>query len=105
MENGVISDGQISAKSQWDVNHSAIQSRINFKGAGGIRGAWSAASNSRNQWLQIDLGSQYTKVTRVATQGRGDYPQWVTKYKLEFSNDGVNFQYYRGQGKVIDKVQ
>lgn len=46
------------------------------------------------------MGSEYTKVTGTATQGRGDHPQWVTKYKLQYSKDGVNFNYYREQGAV-----
>ncbi len=99
MENGTISDGQVSASSQLDVNHSAIQGRLNCEA-----GSWTAARNNSSQWLQIDLGSQYTKVTRVATQGRNEAAQWVTKYKLQYSNDGVNFQYYREQGQTIDKV-
>jgi len=105
MENGAISNGQITASSEWDVNHAAIQGRLNFQGNENKRGAWSARSNNNDQWFQVDLGSQYTKVTRVATQGRLDYPQWVTKYKLQYSNDGENFQYYRDQGQTVDKVK
>ena len=99
MENGAISDGQISASSQLFVNHTAIQGRLRRKA-----GSWSAGSSDVNQWLQVDLGSQYTKVTRVATQGGNDAAQWVTKYKLQYSKDGVNFQYYREQGQTINKV-
>jgi hypothetical protein len=44
-------------------------------------------------------------VTRVATQGRnGGYTQWVKRYKLQYSNDGVKFQYYREQRQTADKV-
>ena len=51
--------------------------------------------------MQIDLGNQHTKVTRVATQGRNAaYSQWVTKYKLQYSDDGVNFQYYQENGAI-----
>ena len=100
MENGAISDGQISASSQFDANHAAKQGRLHCK-----VGSWSAGDTNLHQWLQVDLGSQYIKVTRVATQGRHDYPQWVTKYKLQYSNDGVNFHYYREQGQTAAKVK
>ena len=100
MENGAISDGQISASSQFDANHAAKQGRLHCKA-----GSWSAGNTNLHQWLQVDLGSQYIKVTRVATQGRHDYPQWVTKYKLQYSNDGVNFHYYREQGQTAAKVK
>ncbi len=105
MENGAISNGQISASSQWDVNHAAIQGRLNFDAGGGKQGALSARTNDANQWLQVDLRNTYTRVTRVATQGRNAVNQWVTKYKLQYSNDGVNYQYYREQGKNENKVK
>ena len=35
----------------------------------------------------------------------GAHIQWVTSYKLQYSDDGVNFQYCRGQGQNIDKVK
>ncbi len=106
MEHGAITDGQISASSEWDANHAAIQGRLNFHQAGSKMGAWSALTNDANQWLQVDLGSYYTKVTRVATQGRdGAHNQWVTMYQLQYGNNGVNFRYYREQGKTASKVK
>ena len=75
MEDGAISDAQISASSQWDANHAAKQGRLHC--------------------------NQHAKVTRVATQGRNAaYSQWVTKYKLQYSDDGVNFQYYQENGAI-----
>ena len=104
MENYIIADGQISASSQWDDDHAPSQGRLHFKRNGAKRGAWSAKTNDVNQWLQIDLVHMHTKVSRVASQGRDDLDQWVTKYKLQYSTDGVNFQYYRDQGQAADKV-
>ena len=104
MENGTIPNGQLSASSEWDANHAASQGRLNFKAVPGKAGSWSAKTNDVNQWLQVDLGTQYTKVTRVATQGRNGYSQWVTKYTLQYSNDGVNFQYFKEQGQTAFKV-
>ena len=98
MESYVISDGQISASSQWDVNHAAIQGRLNFKAGSGKQGGWSSKHNDVNQWLQIDLGDPNTDITGLATQGRNAYSQWVTKYKMQYSVDGTNFQYYVEQG-------
>ena len=105
MQNGAIQDSQIKASSEWDGNHAAIQGRLHFKAIPGKAGSWSARSNDMNQWLQIDLGNQHTKVTRIATQGRNAYNQWVTKYKLLFSDNGVNFHYYKEQGDQAIKVR
>ena len=105
MENGAISDGQISASSQLDSSHAVTQARLHFKATAGKAGSWSARSNDVNQWLQIDLGNWHTNVTRVATQGRNYSPLWVTKYKLQYSSNGVNFQDYKEQGQTAAKVK
>ena len=102
MENGGILNAQIRASSEWRVNYAAIQGRLNFQ----ARGAWSAGTNAANEWLQIDLRSEHTRVTGVATQGRNSYCcQWVTQYKLQYGDDGVNFQYYKKRGQNVEKVK
>ena len=99
MKNGAISDAQISASSQWDNNHGPRGARLNGKrSAGNGVGAWCAITNDIYQWLQVDL-QKYTTVTRIATQGRSDWSQWVTKYRLQYSEDGVNFHFYKALGQ------
>ena len=99
MENGAISDAQISASSQWDNYHGPRRARLNGKrSAGNGVGAWCAITNDIYQWLQVDL-RKYTTVTRIATQGRSDLNQWVTKYRLQYSEDGVNFHFYKALGQ------
>ena len=105
METGAIPDEHIRASSEWDEHHAAVQGRLYFKSDGVKQGAWSAQSNDVNQWLQVDLGNQHTQVTGVASQGRNGYPQWVTKYKLQYSHDGVNFYYYKDHGQSGAKVR
>jgi len=103
MDSGAIADAQITASSQWDHNHSPAQARLHFKKAGYKQGSWSAAKNNVNQWLQVDLGS-YTTVTKVATQGRNAYSQWVTQYRLQYSDDGVIFQFFKEPRSSSAKV-
>lgn len=95
MVKGTIADRQIS--------------RLHFKTTVSKARVWVAAATDAEQWLRVDLGTEYTiaRVTRVRTQGRrGVYSQWVTKYKLQYSNDeGETFQYYRDQGETTDKVK
>ena len=91
MQSRAITDEQITASSEFDANHAAIQGRLYFQAGA-------------NQWLQIDLIGQYI-VTRVATQGRNRNDQWVTEYKLQYGDDGKNFQYYRELGQTTDKVK
>ena len=93
MESGAIGDSQISASTAYAPNHSAQQARLHLKAGGGKPGSWSVKVNDLNQWLQVDLQKR-TRVTRIATQGRnGKYTQWVTKYKLQYGQDGNTFQF------------
>ena len=104
MESGAISDMQIRGSSEYGGNYTAVQARLNYNVPGKV-GGWSARTNDKNQWLQVDLLSHFTKVTRVATQGRRDFDQWVTKYNLKYSKNGLNFLYYRESRKRNDKVK
>ena len=104
MENGLISDAQISASSEWDNNHGADRARLNGRRINLKKGAWSSRYNTLGQWLQVDLET-YATVTGLATRGRSDADQWVTKYRMQYSNDGVNFHWYREQTVGSVKVR
>ena len=105
MESGAIADSQITASSEWNVKHSPKQARLHTKETVNVRGAWACLTNDLNQWLQVDL-DKITPVTHVATQGRNSYSpaQWVTKYKLQFREDGTSFLFYKRQGEFSDAV-
>ena len=107
MESGSIADSQITASSEYDIYHSPKRARLHTKEAGLAigTGAWASLTSDLNQWLQVDLG-KITSVTHVATQGRNSYSpgQWVTKYKLQFSDDGASFLFYKRQGESSDAV-
>ena len=112
MENGAISDGQITASSfhthSW-IDHGPYLARLHLQHISDVRaGGWLAAlPNDASQWLQIDLGNRHYSVTRVATQGRQSSDQKVTKYKLQYSDDGVAFSWYendQGQPKVSNII-
>ena len=109
MENGNISDRQITASSEWqkpDDYLYAYQGRLHLKAAGDMKGAWSAGRSDVNQWLQVDLRCYNARVTGVATQGRQDVKQWVKKYQLQFSffNEPGSFQTYKGKGQNKEKA-
>ena len=111
MESGAIPDAQISASSHytrnWRRDYSAKKARLNSGHWWGNTGCWAAATNDLHQWLQVDLGG-YTKVTRVATQGSGyGLSEWVTKFKIRYSSDGVIWQFYKepGNSNVSAKVR
>ena len=105
MASGAIPDERINASSQLNNNRAASLGRLHLVPSGSKKGSWVAGTKDANQWLQVDLGSVYNRVTGVATQGRNDLRQWVTKYKLQYGNDGVSVQYYRQRGQHTDKVE
>ena len=102
MESGAISDAQISASSHYTryglADYSAKKARLNSRHSWRNGGCWAAATNDLHQWLQVDLGD-YTKVTRVATEGSEYFLSgWVTKFKIRYSSDGVIWQFYKEPG-------
>lgn len=104
MENGLILDTQISASSYWSAKYAPSKSRLHNAGP-----CWVSSKVDTNQWLQIDVlgtNGRYTKVTRIATQGRANEAskQWVTEYKVQYSNDGLRFTNYSEKGRTTDKV-
>ena len=102
MENGAISDAQMSAFSQYDNRRAARNARLNFKRQGAY--GWTTLRNDYNQWLQVDLG-KFSTVTGIATQGSPDRnKQWVTKYILQYSDDGVTFHIYKEPTDYFAKV-
>ena len=111
MESNEILDKQITASSEFNAIHAAHQGRLNFQGVEGNSswkaGSWSARVNDQHQWLQVELLKEESLVTSVATQGRNSriHNQWTTKYKLQYSNNDVNFEYYQDEGQTTTKVK
>ena len=63
MENGAISDGQISASSELSTDHASTKGRLILS-----EGTWLPLKDDGDQWLQIDLRNNNIIVKRVATQ-------------------------------------
>ena len=105
MESGAITDSQITASSEWNSQHGPERARLHTKETSTGTGAWASLTNDLNQWLQVDL-NKITPVTHVATQGRNSRSpvQMVTMYKLQFSDDGASFLFYKRQGESSDAV-
>ena len=79
---------------QWNAAHGATNARLNHFAGNGKKGAWTALFNEQGHWIEVDLG-HITKVTKIGTQGRHDYAQWVTEYKVYYSFDGGYFEFYK----------
>lgn len=53
----------------------------------------------RSPWLQVDLRARM-EVTGVATQGRLGSHDWVSSYKLLYSDSGSAWKQYRNEDRV-----
>ena len=95
MENGEMSDDQITASSHYNENYLPSYGRLNLLG-----NAWAAKTNDPNQWLQVDF-QKPTIITGISTQGQSNVPdnRFVTQYSISFSDDGNNFYDYKAGGK------
>ena len=97
LEDGRIQDVAMSASSFYSNNHAAKLGRLNLKAAGHA-GAWCVKTANAYQWLQIDLGGG-TTVTKIVTQGRQDYDQWVTSYAVSYNPVKSNWVYVMTHGE------
>lgn len=98
MQNERIPDSALSASTG-----TAINGRLHFLYRSGRHGAWIAQKNDRFQFLQANFGD-WTKITRVAIQGRSDAEQWVKRFKLSYGYDAVFFKAYLEDGAEVPSV-
>lgn len=96
LENRNIPDSAITASSMNSGTYRPSLGRLHHYYG------WIAGTYNQQQWFQVDFGD-WTKVARVSTQGRQNAAQWVTKYKLAYSYDGVFYEEYKedGNAKVV----
>ena len=64
IENKKITDGQITASTEYNAGTGATNGRLNFKPGEGKTGAWSPRQNDVHQWLQVDFEGK-TEVTGI----------------------------------------
>ncbi|THD27537.1 Coagulation factor 5 8 type C terminal [Fasciola hepatica] len=66
---------------------------------------WCPRRQDTLQWLQIDVGPP-TQITGVIMKGRGDTkrPQYVTRFKLSYSNDTRLWYFYKDAAPLDPRV-
>ena len=96
-EDGRLVPGSFSSSSYYNHHLAPWHGRLNH------RWSWSVRHRRHGEWLQVSFGSSST-CKGVATQGRQDANQWVTRYTLSYSKDGMRFYpYNEGRGTVVMK--
>ena len=96
MENGVISDSQLTSST-------AISTDPPSKGRFNFAGGWCATSGDSSPWLQIDL-QQPMVLTAIATQGHGGSGANTYKYQVKFkynSSSAFQFAQNKSNGNMV----
>ncbi|XP_038047394.1 uncharacterized protein LOC119721398 isoform X2 [Patiria miniata] len=91
MDDDTIPDTSIETSSVLGPEYGNSQSRLNAQASAAMKGCWAPALNNKDQYVQVDLGKP-TLVTGVSVQGCKDEERWVTKFKVELSQDEKNWK-------------
>nr|XP_042904159.1 uncharacterized protein LOC107439698 isoform X4 [Parasteatoda tepidariorum] len=84
LENGLVTDGQITASSSYDYKTTPSHARINDKSG------WQPDIFDKNPYILIDL-MEPRNVSAIVTKGIASSNQWTTKYRVLSSQDGEKF--------------
>ena len=105
MEDGRIEDNQLTASSEYNDGVKPKYARLNLLPEANIHsGVWRAAVKDTNQWIQVNLTTP-TIVTGVITQGRHGLYEWVTHFKLQYSDNGDHWQFVSDAQQQVAKVR
>ncbi|XP_064422095.1 milk fat globule EGF and factor V/VIII domain containing b isoform X2 [Latimeria chalumnae] len=103
-----ISDQQFKASSvfkTWGIDAFTWHPHYARLDKQGKTNAWTALSNNRSEWLQVDF-LRPKKITGIITQGAKDFGtiQYVSAFKVGYSDDGENWTIYKDEKTKTDKV-
>ncbi|XP_049577952.1 milk fat globule EGF and factor V/VIII domain containing b isoform X4 [Syngnathus scovelli] len=108
MKSRLVSDQQITASSAfrtWGIEPFTWHPHYARLDKQGKTNAWTAATNSKSEWLQVDLQSP-KKLTGIITQGAKDFGtvQFVSAFKVAHSDDGQVWSIVQDETTNSDKI-
>ncbi|XP_049459415.1 macrophage mannose receptor 1 [Epinephelus fuscoguttatus] len=93
LESGNITDSHLSASSSIGL-FTPNKARLNGNSC------WMPSGNPTSNWIQVDL-TQTRKVTGVVIQGCPQNDHWLTKFKIQHSMNGMNWNDYTADGQFF----
>uniref|UniRef100_A0A8C8WAT1 F5/8 type C domain-containing protein n=1 Tax=Panthera leo TaxID=9689 RepID=A0A8C8WAT1_PANLE len=93
--------GAFSSSSSTSGSYSPGYAKINKRGGAG---GWSPSDSDHYQWLQVDFGNR-KQISAIATQGRYSSSDWVTQYRMLYSDTGRNWKPYHQDGNIWNFVK
>lgn len=98
-QNKRIPNKAFSASTIYNRWHAAWLARLHNLPRGRWVGCWIPRHMNHRQWIQVDLRRFY-KIVKVATQGRYNAKQYVTKFVVKYSLDRIRWLPYTKKGRV-----
>uniref|UniRef100_A0A5F9DVE2 Carboxypeptidase X, M14 family member 1 n=1 Tax=Oryctolagus cuniculus TaxID=9986 RepID=A0A5F9DVE2_RABIT len=104
-----VSDSQLEASSSQSFGLGPHRGRLNIQSGledGDLYdGAWCAEQQDTEPWLQVDARTP-SRFSGIVTQGRNSVWRydWVTSYKVQFSNDSRTWWASRNRSNGMDAV-
>ncbi|KAL0967934.1 hypothetical protein UPYG_G00260070 [Umbra pygmaea] len=108
MKSRLLTDRQISASSvhrTWGIEAFTWLPHYARLDKQGKTNAWTAATNDRSEWLQVDLEAP-KRITGIITQGAKDFGtvQFVSAFKMAYSDDGQSWSIVKDNITSTDKI-
>ncbi|XP_054632605.1 milk fat globule EGF and factor V/VIII domain containing b isoform X3 [Dunckerocampus dactyliophorus] len=108
MKSRLVSDHQITASSTfrtWNIDAFTWHPYYARLDKQGKTNAWTAATNNKSEWLQVDLESP-KKITGIITQGAKDFGtvQFVSAFRVAHSDDGRSWTVVKDESTKMDKI-
>jgi hypothetical protein len=99
IQSGRIPKSAFSASSIYNKYSAAWLARLRNKPRGRYAGCWVPRHKNARQWIQVDL-KKFTRIVKVASQGRPNANQYVTRFVVSYSQDRMRWLKYYKNGRV-----
>ena len=87
-------DENFHSSSSHGTTHGPQNSRLSTVHGNEQADAWVSGQNSVGQWIEVDFSEQKT-IEAIELRTRVAAGQWVSSYRLAFSNDGVDYSFVK----------
>ncbi|XP_060103746.1 contactin-associated protein-like 2 [Heteronotia binoei] len=91
-----LAHSSFSSSSYLSNSYAPGYAKLNKRGGAG---GWCPSDSDHYQWLQVDFGNR-KQISSIATQGRYSSSDWVTQYRMLYSDTGRNWKPYHQDGNV-----
>ncbi|KAM4730766.1 discoidin, CUB and LCCL domain-containing protein 2 [Anableps anableps] len=108
LESGGVADTQLNVSSVWDWNTPTGQRSVWRQSGARLKKEglpWAPSHSDNQQWLQVDLKRE-KRITGIITTGSNlrEYPYYVSAYRVLFSKDGKEWNFYQETNSSQDKI-